>query len=89
MADVGVRELKSRLSHYLRRVRAGERLLVTERGEPVAVLSAAPDGHIDQRIEELLRNGVAQWGGGKPRGARKAPKVAGPTVAEAVVEDRR
>jgi antitoxin (DNA-binding transcriptional repressor) of toxin-antitoxin stability system len=43
MKSVGVRELKNRLSEYLREVRAGERVLVTDRGEVVAEL--APPGH--------------------------------------------
>jgi prevent-host-death family protein len=35
---VGSRELKTRLGTYLRRVREGRTLLVTDRGEPVAEL---------------------------------------------------
>src|SRR5438874_874479 len=35
---VGVRQLRQNLSRYLRRVARGERLQVTERGKPVAVL---------------------------------------------------
>lgn len=35
---VGVRELRQNLSVYLRRVKAGERLVVTERNLPVAEL---------------------------------------------------
>ena len=38
MKTVGVRELKTRLSHYLREVRQGEEVLVTDRGEVVAEL---------------------------------------------------
>ena len=38
MNRVGVRELRQNLSVYLRRVRGGEPLEVTERGVPVAVL---------------------------------------------------
>lgn len=38
MKVVGVRELKNRLSEYLRRVRNGEEILVTDRGEVVAEL---------------------------------------------------
>ncbi len=37
---VGARELKTRLGHFLQRVRQGETLLVTDRGEPVAELRA-------------------------------------------------
>jgi prevent-host-death family protein len=38
MERVGVRQLRQNLSVYLRRVRRGESLEVTERGQPVAVL---------------------------------------------------
>lgn len=38
MERVGVRELRQNLSVYLRRVRRGEALEVTERGQPVARL---------------------------------------------------
>lgn len=37
--DVGVRELKQRLSEYLRRVEAGETIRVTDRGVPRAVIN--------------------------------------------------
>lgn len=36
MLAIGIRELKNRLSEYLRRVRAGEEILVTDRGEVIA-----------------------------------------------------
>jgi antitoxin (DNA-binding transcriptional repressor) of toxin-antitoxin stability system len=38
MITVGIRELKDRLSQYLRMVRGGEEILVTDRGEVVAEL---------------------------------------------------
>lgn len=40
--QVGVRELRQNLSVYLRRIAAGEEFTVTERGRPVARLSALP-----------------------------------------------
>ena len=39
MKQVGVRELKSRLSQYLHRAATGERILVTERGNPLVLLT--------------------------------------------------
>jgi len=42
MADVGVRELKQRLSEYLDRAERGELLQVTERGRPKALLGPLP-----------------------------------------------
>ena len=44
MKTVGVRDLKNRLSEYLRRVRSGESVLVTDRGEVVAEL--LPPGQV-------------------------------------------
>jgi prevent-host-death family protein len=89
MAAVGVRELKNQLSRYLKRVRAGERLVVTERGKPVALLSPPPEREVDPHIETLLRTGIARWGGGKPKGSRRPARIKGPSVARAVIEDRR
>ena len=88
MTTVGIRELKSQLSRYLKRVRAGERLVVTERGEPVAIISPPAASTAERRIEAMLRLGVAHWAGGKPRGASRPPKVRGKPVAAAVLEDR-
>lgn len=42
--EVGVRELKQRLSEYLERAARGEHLTVTERGRPKAVLGPLPGG---------------------------------------------
>ena len=38
MKQVGLRELKNRLSEYVRLVRGGERLQVTDRGQVIAEL---------------------------------------------------
>ena len=42
MADVGIRELKQRLSEYLDRAEGGEVLRVTDRGRPKAQLGPVP-----------------------------------------------
>ena len=52
---VGVRELRQNLSVYLRRVKAGETLEVTEHGQPVAELrprAASPLSVIDRMVAE-------------------------------------
>ncbi len=89
MVAVGIRELKNRLSEYLKRVKTGDRVVVTERGHPVAIISPPLVSPADRRIEGMLRDGVARWGGGKPRGAPRPPRIKGPSVAQAVIEDRR
>lgn len=52
MTEVGIRELRQNLSVYLRRVASGERFVVTDRREPVAVLGPPPDD--DDPWERLL-----------------------------------
>lgn len=42
--DVAVRELKAKLSSYLQRAAAGERITVTDRGRPIATLGPVLDG---------------------------------------------
>lgn len=54
---VGVRELRQNLSVYLRRVRAGHTLEVTERGQPVALLVPLPDS--DSVLSRLISSGRA------------------------------
>lgn len=41
---IGIRELKSRLSEVIERAAAGERIVITDRGRPKAVLSSAIEG---------------------------------------------
>ena len=50
-STVGIGELRQNLSCYLKRVAAGERLLVTDRNRPVAELAPPPTGAaLDQLI---------------------------------------
>ena len=56
MSDsVGVAELRQNLSVYLRRVSAGERLIVTDRNRPVAELGPAPTTGAD--LDRLIAEG--------------------------------
>ena len=89
MASVGIRELKSRLSRYIRRVQRGERITITDRGQPVAVIGPMAASPRIERLEAMLRIGRARWVGGKPRGsARPGRLLHGPSVADAIIEDR-
>ena len=89
MVAVGIRELKNRLSQYLKRVKTGERVVVTDRGQAVAVISSPSVTPADRQIEAMLREGIARWEGGKPQGALRPARIKGPSVAQAVIEDRR
>jgi prevent-host-death family protein len=90
METVGIRELKANLSRHLRKVRSGARLTVTERGNAIATIGPVETRADIDWLHELVAEGRAHWGGGKPSGSRKPPVVAAnKTVAAAVLEDRR
>jgi prevent-host-death family protein len=55
---VGVRQLRQNLSRYLRRVARGERLEVTDRGRPVALLG--PIGESESPQQRLVASGRAK-----------------------------
>ncbi len=89
MVRVGVRQLRDGLSRYIKRVARGERIIVTEHNRSVAALGPVAESNEDRVLLELVREGRAEWAGGKPEGARKASRVKGPSVAQAVIEDRQ
>lgn len=62
---VGVRDLKSRLSAYLDRVKGGEEITVTEHGRPIATLS--PVGADVDRMTALVDAGIVQPPTATPR----------------------
>ena len=68
MTTVGVREFKDKLSQYLRRVASGERVIVTDRGRPLAVVAPPEPTGDDEGVRLMVREGLARWSGGRPRG---------------------
>lgn len=62
MKAVGVKELKARLSEYLRAVRAGEELLVTDRGEVIAEIRPLSRPLASRESAEDVLGGLAREG---------------------------
>jgi prevent-host-death family protein len=87
---VGSRELKTRLGTYLRRVRRGATLVVTDRGEPVAELRPVADGASpeDAGLAKLEALGAVT----RSRGVRLAPlrpvRSKGRPASRAVIDGR-
>jgi prevent-host-death family protein len=85
---VSIRELKSRLSHYLRLTRRGESVVITDRGVPIGRIVPIGKG-VDERIAAMIEAGQAQWSGQKLPPAKPVAKVKrGGSVARLLVEDR-
>ncbi len=85
---VGIRELKTYLSKYLRRVKAGETLVITEYGKPIGRI--IPEGaSLDERLQAMVDAGLARWNGeklkpGEPQVVNRSDKL----VSDIVVENR-
>ena len=91
MTTTTVSKLKASLSHYLRRVKAGEEILVTERNVPVAriVPVTAPAG--EEALRDLERQGFLRRGSGKlPKNFWRMPRPRDDkaSVRKAVAEER-
>jgi len=86
-SQVGVRELKNRLSHYLGRVQNGDEVIVTVRGRPIARLASL--GSSDDRLSALITDGVVQPPTRRRHG-RPAERIrAHGQVSDLVAEQRR
>jgi antitoxin (DNA-binding transcriptional repressor) of toxin-antitoxin stability system len=91
---VGLRELKNRLSEYVRLVREGETVLVTDRGAVVAELrppGPGSEGHgRHPGLVALARQGTLTLG--EPNDPAAYPGMASlgpPGIAERLLDDER
>lgn len=93
MAVVGIKELKDRLTHYLRRTRQGDEVIVTDRGTPIAVIQplhdTVPLSSLEARLARLQAQGIALAPGRKPLRRVRRAKTKGRPLSRLVVEDRR
>ena len=93
MKAVGVRELKSRLSEYLRMVRRGEEILVTDRGEVIAELRQPGRSASEVQYPALLlyaRQGKVRLGEpNRPDVYGAGPRAAADGTADRLLDEER
>lgn len=88
-ATVGARELKTRLGGYLQQVRQGRTLVITDRGEPVAVLKPLHrPGMEDAVLEQLQAIGAVTRSENRPLAPFRPVRGRGPSMAEAIIKER-
>lgn len=89
MKSIGIRELRQNASKYLRMVRDGESIEVTDRGEPIAMITPIAKG--EGAYERLVRDGVVippQTPGGLA-GIKPVPLKPGERpLSELIIEER-
>jgi prevent-host-death family protein len=85
---VGTRELKSKLSEYLRRVKDGETIIVTERGKTIGqIVPVRPT--LEKRLKGLVQSGLVEWNGQKYQPKTPAARNRGSKqLSDLVIEDR-
>jgi len=93
MKSAKVSELKANLSRYLARVKRGEEVVVTERGEPIAKLVPLPPAEDAEmaRLRRMEQEGLVRIGTGKlPADFWDWPRPADPEgrLLKALLEDR-
>ncbi len=94
MPIVGVRDLKNKLTHYLKLARGGDRIIVTDRGSPIAVLHSLDhveeDSGKEERLAALSRRGMIRLPTRQGKMRRfKSIQVGGRPASEIIIEDRR
>ena len=93
MNTVGVRELKNRLTHYLRLTKTGEEIVVTERGKPIAMIQkiekTQPESSLEARLAKAAAEGKLILPTRKPLKRIKAALVEGKPVSKIVLENRK
>ena len=94
MATVSTRNLKDRLSSYLHRAEAGERIVVLRDGRPVAALVALDDirgEDQESKLAALQASGLITGPSKKGSLSTRKPLVPerGRPASEMVIEDRR
>ena len=94
MKTIGVRELKAQLSRVLREVRAGETVLVTDRGQVVAELRAPDGGTLieaptDRAFARLASTGALRLAESPRQPYRASPIRAPDGTARALLDESR
>jgi len=93
MQRIGSRELKNRLGRYLRAVRKGQTLIITDRGKPVAKLApanetASTESVLLEKLDELEVKGLIRLAR-KPLRKFRPARSRGKPGSQIIIEDRR
>lgn len=95
MQMVGVRELKDHLTHYLSLIKKGENVVVTDRGNPIAILHSLDKTEVtaspEEKLASLAKRGLIRLPSGRKKIdlTTRAVTVKGKPLSEIVIEKRR
>jgi prevent-host-death family protein len=88
---MGLREANQKFAQAIRAVRAGQEVVLTDRGEPVAVIRRIATDNETARLEAMAASGLitaADIPGPMPRSRWRPEAVRGEPMSETVHRDR-
>jgi prevent-host-death family protein len=85
---VDAKDLRMNLSKYLRRVKSGETIVITEGGEPIGEITPV-QLTLEKRIKALVDSGAADWNGKSYRPKRPRVHNDNPIQISDLVVDNR
>ena len=89
---IGLREANQRFSQTIKAVRAGQEVILTDRGRPIAVITPISDkGGRDAMLQTMAEQGliaVAARKGPMPTPRWRPAKVKGKPVSQTIIDDR-
>jgi prevent-host-death family protein len=92
MKTATVLKLKDALGEYLKSVKAGEDVMITERGRPIARITPVVNSNVfAERLAEMEKQGLIKLGSGKlPKGFWNLPRPKDPKglVSKAAMQER-
>jgi prevent-host-death family protein len=90
MEAATISQVKNRLSAYLRKVKAGQTVLILDRDEPIAMItSIGAEDRPESRLAKLEKRGLVRRSTSTdPLKALKRPVSAKKSVVQALLEDR-
>ncbi|MFO8048873.1 MAG: type II toxin-antitoxin system prevent-host-death family antitoxin [Desulfosudaceae bacterium] len=92
METAGIKDIKNNLSRYLKQVKSGEEVIITERGRPIArIIREHPAGtSLHLALAPLIEQGVVTMPTLGPAKTTMTPlRAPGKPASEMVLEDRR
>jgi prevent-host-death family protein len=90
MEQVGLREANIHFAKYVKKVKEGQEILLTDRGEPVAIIKPVMkrEEPIEKRLQQMGKDGLLRRASGKKFSLPKLVELQGRPLSEMVIEDR-
>ena len=89
MEKASISDLKNQLSAYLKKVVAGNPVMVLDRDRPIAILERVKPDDADERLMRLERAGLLRRGNGESSVLPALTSIAESSVVEALIAERR